>query len=436
MDGVIVAHGLGGRGDLPISPDQAVAGAVLAMLISFCVLTLAWQTPRYTSPIGRPAPRWLMRVVESRAFATIPRIFGAALFGYTVWVAVWGPDLLSNPIFGMFYVLLWVGIVPASLLLGPVWKAISPFRTINELLSKLGGAPSDYGLLGYPPRWGYWPAALGLFAFVWFELVYPLNDELSAVRLWIAAYSAAMVIGALLGGDGFLEHADPFEVYSSLVAKMSPWGRHDGRLMIQSPLANLATLDLKPGLVAVVAVLFGSTAFDSFKDSIFWQTRTQDAARPLLLDNAVLVGLCLLVGGLFSVAAAASPAISGRRALPRAFAHSIVPIVIGYVVAHYASYLVAAGQTTLIQMSDPFANGSNLLGTAGWVPNTWLARHPTFLANLKVGAVIAGHIVGVVAAHDRALVVLPARHRLTGQLPLLLAMVAFTIGGLYLLFAD
>jgi hypothetical protein len=61
--------------------------------------------------------------------------------------------------------------------------------------------------------------------------------------------------------------------------------------------------------------------------------------------------------------------------------------------------------------------------------------HPTALATTKVLAVVLGHGLGVIAAHDRALVVLPARHRITGQLPLLVAMVAFTVGGLYLLFA-
>ena len=44
-------------------------------------------------------------------------------------------------------------------------------------------------------------------------------------------------------------------------------------------------------------------------------------------------------------------------------------------------------------------------------------------------------MVGVVAAHDRAIKLLPRRHQLTGQLPLLVAMVGFTVGGLYLLFA-
>ena len=93
------------------------------------------------------------------------------------------------------------------------------------------------------------------------------------------------------------------------------------------------------------------------------------------------------------------------------------------------------GQSTLIQMSDPLSDGSNLFGTADWSVNYWLIDHPTLVANLKVLAVVSGHVLGVVAAHDRAIELLPKRHQLTGQLPLLLAMIAFTVGGLYLLFA-
>jgi hypothetical protein len=125
-----------------------------------------------------------------------------------------------------------------------------------------------------------------------------------------------------------------------------------------------------------------------------------------------------------------------RRDLPALFAHSVVPIVIGYIGAHYLSFLVIGSQTTLVQMSDPMADGSNLLGTADLQVSYWLLEHPTLLANTKVLAVVAGHILGVVAAHDRAVALLPRRHQLTGQLPLLFAMVAFTVGGLYLLFAS
>ena len=80
-------------------------------------------------------------------------------------------------------------------------------------------------------------------------------------------------------------------------------------------------------------------------------------------------------------------------------------------------------------------NGDNLLGTADLTVNYWLSYHPDFLARLKVLAVVVGHVLGVIAAHDRAIRLLPAKHQLTGQLPLLFAMVGFTVGGLYLLFA-
>ena len=43
-------------------------------------------------------------------------------------------------------------------------------------------------------------------------------------------------------------------------------------------------------------------------------------------------------------------------------------------------------------------------------------------------------VLGVIAAHDRAIKLLPKRHQLTGQLPLLFVMVFYTVTGLYLLF--
>ena len=111
-----------------------------------------------------------------------------------------------------------------------------------------------------------------------------------------------------------------------------------------------------------------------------------------------------------------------------------MPIVVGYIVAHYLSYLVETGQQTLVQLSDPIGTGANLLGTADWQVSYWISQHPTFLAAVKVLAVVTGHVLGVIAAHDRAIKVLPRRHQLTGQLPLLFVMVFYTITGLYLLF--
>ena len=439
VDGAISAHGLGGAKDLPIPSELAIAGAVAALVVSFTVLAVAWRQPRYDAATsGRQAPAWLDRVVSSRALAVGARVLGMVAFLYVGAAAVLGQDSLVNPFFGTFYVLLWVGIVPASLLLGPVFKAISPARTISMLFARISGVPGGEGLYAYPARLGYWPAALGLFSFVWLELVYPNSTDLGPVRLWAAAYLGIMFIGSAVWGTTFLARADPFEVYSSLVAKLSVWGRRDGVLVLRSPLANLDTVVPRPGLVAVVGVLFGSTAFDSFRESTVWLKLVQSLSTSRVgPDTLALIGFCAAVSLILAVATMATGVTSEtpRRALPDLFAHSVVPIIVGYMVAHYLTYFFEYGQRTLIDLSDPFSRGDDFLGTADLQINYWLSSHPTFLAVTKVVAVTLGHVVGVVAAHDRAIKILPRRHQLTGQLPLLVAMVGFTAGGLYLLFA-
>jgi hypothetical protein len=439
VGGSISAHGLGGAKDLPIPSELAIAGAVAALVVSFTVLAVAWREPRYDAATsGRPAPAWLDRIVSSRALAVAARVLGMAFFLYVAAAAVFGEDTLINPFLGTFYVILWVGLVPASLLLGPVFRAVSPARTISMLFAKISGVPEGEGLYVYPARLGYWPAAVGLFAFVWLELVYPNATDVGPVRLWCAAYLGIMFIGSALFGTTFLARADPFEVYSSLVAKLSVWGRRDGVLVLRSPLANLDTVVPRPGLVAVVGVLFGSTAFDSFRESTAWLKLVQSMSTSRVWpDTLALIAFSAGVAFVLAVATMATGVRSDipRRSLPNLFAHSVIPIIVGYIVAHYLTYFVEYGQQTLIQLSDPFSRGDDFLGTADLQVNYWLSAHPTFLAVSKVAAVTLGHVVGVVAAHDRAIKLLPPRHQLTGQLPLLVAMVAFTVGGLYLLFA-
>ncbi len=436
---VVPMHGLGGARDLPISAALAISAAVAALVISFTVLIVAWRAPRYDAHTqGRPLPAGFQRFVDGAPLRWTVRVLGLAGFGYLGWALVAGPDVVTNPVFGSFYVLLWVGMVPFSLLLGPVFRAISPMRTVNLLLARLTGGDPAGGVTSYPARLGYWPAAIGLFAFVWQELVNESSTYLGSVRLWLALYVGAMLVGSALFGDTWFRRADPFEVYSTLVGRLCPIGRReDGRLVLRSPLSNLDGVQVAPGLVAVLAVLFGSTAFDSYKDKLSWVDFVgRQSLPPQLVNTLGLVGFCLLVAGTFSLAAMATGVHAGtpRWALPGLLVHSLVPIVVGYMTAHYLSYFVEQGQATVIQLSDPMVNGANLLGTANWSVDYWLSGHPSFLADTKVLAIVLGHITGAVAAHDRALRLLPRQHQVTGQLGMLLVMVLYTGTGLYLLF--
>jgi hypothetical protein len=435
---MVFAHGIGGAQDLPISVPFALAGGAAALAVSFIVLVLAWRTPRFDAATqGRPLPAPLTRAVDGGLLVGVLRGLGLAFTAYVGWAAVAGPDNLANPTFGVVYVLLWVGIVPASLLFGPFYRAVNPVRSLHWLMSKVTGGDTAEGLLRLPAWVGLWPAALGLLAFVWLELVFPDSNFLWSIRLWFAAYFAIVLVGAALFGDRWIAAADPFEAYSTLVGHLSFFGRRgDGTLVVRNPLRNLDGLAARPGLLATVAVLVGSTAFDSFQDSIAWVRFSQDIGIDgVLLGSLALVTFCAVVGGLFALATMLTPRMAdrSRRTMPGAFAHSIVPIVVGYVIAHYLSYLVEIGQQTLIYLSDPMVEGANILGTADLQVSYWLTLHPTFLAFTKVGAIVGGHVLGVIAAHDRAMQALPRRDQLTGQLPLLVVMVGYTVGGLYLL---
>ena len=423
-----LAHGLGGSTDLPIPFTYALIGAAWALTFTFAVVALAWRKPRFEADApGRPLPQWVTRAVDA---APTRWVLAAVALLATAWVTYatfTGPQDSGNALPGVFYVLLWVGLVALSVLLGPVWKVMSPVRALHRFTGSrsLGGT--------YPQALGYWPAAAGLFAFVWLELASPDPGSLSAIRTWLLIYLVVTVAGTLWCGTRWCARADPFEVYSVVASRLSPVRRNpDGRIAVGNPFNTLLSLPVRPGTVAVLSVLLGSTAFDSFSAIPWWRGFVADVTDSELAATAVRTGglamFVCIVAGTFCAAARCTGGVDARRRreLPGLLAHSLIPIVIGYVFAHYLTYLVERGQQTVYR----------LLG----VPDTEvvyvLSMHPAVLATCKVGFVVAGHVAGVIAAHDKALRVLPERHQLTGQLAMMLVMVGYTFTGLYLLFGG
>ncbi len=448
LTGGVLAHGIGGRQDLPIPFGHVLVGAAAALLVSFAVLAFAWRRPRYdAASAGVPLPGTVQAAVSSRWWTLLGQAVGLLLTAYALIGALLGPDLATNPTAGVVYVLFWIGLVPASVLLGPVWRWLNPLRTLHALGARALRADPERGLLDYPERLGHWPAALVLLAFTWLELVAPDNVTLPVIRAWFAGYLALTLVGAAVFGSRWFDRADPFEVYSTLLGRLSPFGRRgDGRLVLRSPLAGLDGVPPLPGLVAVVCVLLGSTAYDSFSSAPVWVRLAQGGALPEALAGTVgLAGMVALVAATYAAATVLAGGVTDgiprggadvrRTSLPAGFAHSLVPIVVGYLVAHYYTLLVLEGQRTLIYLSDPLSSGADWLGIAGRGVDQTLATMPALVASVQVLAVVTGHVVGVVAAHDRSVRLFRGRSALLGQLPLLGVMVGYTVGGLLLLFA-
>lgn len=437
-----VAHGLGGRSDLPVPLWLAVYGAAAAVLISFFALGAFWHTPRFErDDAGGLRLPWAQRIVDARVTRVALRILGVFSLGAIIAVLAFGSDSSAeNPGPTWFYVWFWIGLVPASLLFGPVWRALNPLRTISGALLRIGRSREERAH-PYPEWLGYWPAAASIAAFVWLELVYDRADEPIVVLLFIALYALVHIGAGVRFGESWFDRGDGFEVYSTLLARLSPFGRDPaGRLVARNPFRRLADLDGAPGLVAFVAVVLGSTAFDGMTRTRWWQSLSEAGSGfgYILLGTAGLVGAIGFVLITYTAATAAdahldvSKRVGPRAALPELFVHSLIPIAIGYTIAHYFSLFVFQGQAGLILASDPFAVGWDLFGTAGWSIN-YLLVSTSMIALVQVGAIVLGHVAGVVAAHDRALAVFSGRDKTRGQYPLLAVMVIYTCGGIALL---
>lgn len=441
MNTPVPLHGIGTRQDLPLPFSFVVGGAAAALLVSFVVLFLAWRVPRYPTPGGVVLPR-LTRAVDAPAVRRIAQLGVLAVYAWAGMALVAGKDLLTNPVFGFVYAWMWVGLVPLSLLFGTVWRATNPLRTIHAGLCRIARTDPDVPLVRLPPGVGVWPAAVGLFAFGFLELVQPDRTTLAVLRLYALVWLVTAIIGAVAFGRRWIGAADPFESYATAVAQLSCWRRVNGQLRLVQPLAGLTSWSPPPGAAAVVAVLLGSTAFDSFTNTTWWIQTVQDSAVPSTVWATG--GLLTLIAVVFLTFSAAAVWMHRYRRdttlrvrdFPRLMAGSAIPIVIGYAVAHYASLLVVEGQRTAIAMSDPLGRGWNVFGSAEMGVNAALFDHPTLTASIQLTAIVAGHLVGIVAAHEKSLSLVRSDRSLQAQWPMLAVMVLYTCSGLVLLFSP
>ncbi|MCU1674151.1 MAG: conserved rane protein of unknown function [Frankiales bacterium] len=429
----VLAHGIGTRADLPVPLSLAVFGGGAAVLLSFLGLAALWKTSRLRGDeAGRPLPAGLAAVVDSPVLTAVLRTVALLAALVVVAAGLTGPsDPPMNVAGYAFFITFWVGLVPASLLLGPVWRRVNPLRTVYAGLARLTGqAPAADRV----ERLGYWPAAVALLAFAELELALPDRSNPRVIAGFVLVYSVGQLLAALWFGAGWFARGDGFEVWSTLLGRLSPWGRRtDGRLVLRSPLDGADGQPPVRGLAAVVVVLLGSTAFDGVTRTQWWQNgpgiRGDAVVGPPTLG---LLGVLAVVAVLYLGATGVAGRIAGTPDASATYAHSVIPIAAGYAVAHYFSLLLLDGQSTWILASDPFGRGWDLFGTLGNAVD-YRAVGTRTISVVQVVAIVVGHVVGVVLAHDRAVRVARGVAARTSQYPLLAVMVVFTCGGLYLL---
>lgn len=443
-----LAHGIVGKTDLPIPRWLFAWAAAVVLVISFVALATLWPRPRLAQ-------------VRARTLARVPRLLdplcgliGVALFVLVVYAGFAGTQTATANLADTFiYVLFWVGLPFASMLFGDVFRVFNPWRTIARAAgwaaARVPGAGELPKPIAYPERLGRRPAAVLIFGFAWLELIYVQHQDPSRLAVLSLVYAAIQLVAmSIYGIEPWTSRGDGFSVYFNLFARLAPLDWKRDRVELRPPLAGIASLEPAPGTIALLATMIGSTSFDGFAQGSTWNSiepHIQSFFHSLgaspenaleLAGTVGLIGAILVIGGLYWLGILGMRSVGGPlRAdeLARRFVHSLVPIALAYVIAHYFSLLAYSGQATSYLISDPLGDGSNIFGTASSQIDYSILT-PNSIWFVQVGALVLGHAAGLTLAHDRALELYPRLAQATrSQYWMLAVMVGFTSLGLWLL---
>ncbi len=426
------AHGIGGRLDLPVPLSYFIVGAGVVLVITFIALAALWPEPRL-----QEGPR------HEAARLTVRRGWLLPLLGVMALFLVIGQ--LIPPLFGLetdptrptiapvlVWVVFWLVVPFAGAIIGDWYTDINPWRSLARVLRV--GRGERTGLLD---TLGVWPAAAVLVAFTWLELVSP--DSGDPVTLGTAAlvYTLGMLAAmAYAGRETGLAVFDGFTPYNRLLSAISPVGRRgDGRLVWRGWLRALTVLPAWRGLPAFVVVAIGTVTYDGASATESFRSLMGDFGQTMFGETVLLFGCVLAVGAAYWIASwAAARMVGGSWTTSRVamrFAHTLVPIALAYALAHYMTLILFEGQQLIAAVSDPFALGWNLFGTADRKVDFFItAAEPVWYA--QVAVIVTGHVLGVILAHDRALGDF-GTEAVRSQYAMLLLMVALTTLGLLIL---
>jgi hypothetical protein len=448
-----IAHGLVSRADLPIPEWLFGWAAAVVLVVSFVALAVLWPNPKLQREGWRPLPRRIGLVLTSIPVEVACGAAGVFLLGVTVYSGLEGTQSATANFAPTFvYVIVWLGLVPVSVLLGDVFRAFNPWRAIGRTVSWAARTASRTEMpapLAYPDRLGRWPAAAGILAFAVLELVAANGDKPENVAIATLVYSALTFVAmALYGVEEWIERGEAFSVYFNLFSRLSPVERRGREVGLRRPLSGLAQLDPLPGTVPLIAVMIGSTTFDGASEAPLWTGIAPDLSdffdglglsAQSALEAAFLVGLLasiLVIYTLFRLGIAGARTVGGGFSADRlagSFAHALVPIALAYVAAHYLTLLIEQGQAIAFLASDPLGDGSDLFGTADEAIDYGVIG-ATATWYWQVGFVVAGHVAGLTLAHDRAIAIYDrAREAVRSQYWMLAVMVGFTSLALWLL---
>ena len=457
-----LAHALGERADLPIPTWLFAWGASIVLIVSFFALSVAWRTPKFEQDRWRPLGARFSRALLGRPAQAVCGAVGVFLLGVAIYSGLRGTEAPDrNFALTFVFVTCWLGFPLFSVFLGDVFRPFNPWRAIGRVVggafTALAGQRPVH--LAYPDALGRWPAAVGLLAFVWMEVVYGTSggvavgvspENTATAALVYTAYTLSMM--AVFGVEKWCRTGEVFSVYFGMFSQLGAFAVRDGRLGRRLPLAAASHWATGPGSLAMAIASIATTSFDGGQEGAFkgaieqtfdWLTGAGlSPTASLRITDTIFLLLCFAgVAAIYLIGVRGMETVRGAPPLAKlrsGFAHTLIPIAFAYLVAHYFSLFVFQEQAQFTYLlSDPLGTATtDLFGTAsGGIDFNLLSANAIWY--VQVGALVIGHVVGLTLAHDRATAYWgDFRQAARSQYWMLAVMVSFTCFGLFLLSAG
>ncbi|MFO1108075.1 MAG: hypothetical protein U1E61_02705 [Bradyrhizobium sp.] len=458
--GVAHAHGSGAdRGLVMLLPTTYyLAGGAFAVLASFLVLA---KVPREDIE-QTVAARWELFRVRDGLLETLRLWFSAATFvcwGLLVLAGLIGSrDPLANPLPTMFWSIWWVAFALLHVAFGNLWSWLNPWHAPIRLIGLISGRRHAHArLVPLPAMLRYWPSIVIFFGFAWFELVsLAPSDPTQLAKIIIAYWCFVFCAMLLFGEEAWATAAEPFSVFFAMIAALAPFQLETpqdggnarvvtigwpGRALLSKP-----PLPLSGTLFVLLAL--ASVSFDGLSRTFFWLNLI--GINPLefpgrsavVMPNTLgLIGTFLALAAVFLICVHIGCVLTGTKTssiqAAGALVYSIIPISIGFHAAHYLTTLMLDGQFAVVSLSDPYAQGWDLLRVGAFQPTASFfnnIRDVTLIWNTQAVIICFAHVVGIIMAHSTAARLFGTRRRATtSQYALAGLMVFYTVFGLWLL---
>lgn len=352
-------------------------------------------------------------------------------------------DPLSNPLSLYIWTLWFIGFPILQIIFGNLWSFLNPWVGIIKILNL------NRGFFILREKYYYLPAIFGFLIFSLFMLVFLSPNDPAILANVVFFYLIFNFIFIIFFGEKWLEKAECFTIFFSYLSKLSLIWFSNSKVFVGFFGARLTNISFLPIAFSIfICTILATLSFDGLNETFWWfkiinvNPLEFHGRSSVYLENTLGL-ICFVIFlffvfsfvnfiGLFFIGQSKKTfQIVGIQSI------SLLPIALGYHVAHYlTSFIVdiqyvASTITDPLNVGDDYFNFGIIYETTGFF-NTIETVNLIWI--IQGSAIVIGHVLAVLLSHKICYQYLNKNREIfISQIPISCFMICYTFLGLWIL---